>query len=65
MKKERQSDFVLLGSLFVTLFVTFLVSGVAQAQLSESKNRQQNFTPCVECIRFRVGLPQVVRRPRT
>jgi len=48
---------------FRWLFVTSLVSGLRRAQAPEAKKRQQNSTPCIECIRIRVGVPMVVRGP--
>ena len=45
------------------LLVIPLVPGLARAQAPEGKNRQQNSTPCIECIRIRVGSPIIARGP--
>jgi len=45
------------------LLVSSLVSGSAQAQSSKAKNRQPNSTPCMDCIRIRVGPPRVEQGP--
>ena len=58
MKKSSHSTFFL-----EWLIVACLAPGLARMQVPEAKNRQQNSTLCVECIKIRVGLPQVVRGP--
>jgi hypothetical protein len=48
---------------FGWLLVAFLVSGLTRAQAPAAKDEQQNPTPCIDCIKIRVGIPQVIRGP--